>query len=216
MAETATLAATPRTAPGKSGARAARREGAVPAVVYGKDTEPFYVTIERKALLRELGKPGFFIHMLDLDVAGKRVRVLPRDIQYHPVTDVPVHADFVQYSADRRIHVAVPVQFANQDASPGLKRGGVLNIVRHEIEVTCSPGAIPDSFTIDLAGTEIGNSIHASVISLPAEVSFVITDRDFTIATIAAPTTVAEEAAAAAQPGAAAAAPAAAATPAKS
>jgi large subunit ribosomal protein L25 len=172
------------------------------------------VTVERKALERELAKPGFFIHMIDLAVGGKTMRVLPRDIQYHPVSDVPVHADFVQYSADRRIHVAVPVHFVSQDASPGLKRGGVLNIVRHEIEVTCRPDAIPDRFTLDLSGLEIGNSIHASRITLPQDVRFVIAERDFTIATIAAPTAVAEEAAAAAAapaaPEAAVAAPAAA------
>lgn len=187
MAETATLAATPRAAPGKSGARAARREGAVPAVVYGKDTEPFYVTIERKALLRELGKPGFFIHMLDLDVGGKTVRVLPRDIQYHPVTDVPVHLDFVQYSADRRIHVAVPVLFANQDASPGLKRGGVLNIVHHEIPLICSAESIPETIEIDLTGLDIGDAIHINDVKLPEGTSLATAERDFTVATIAVP-----------------------------
>ena len=188
MVETASLAATTRARAGTGPARATRRAGSVPGVLYGKDVEPVLLSLDRKELERALARPGFFIHMLDLTLDGKPMRVLPRDIQYHPVTDAPIHADFVRYAADRHIHIAVPVQFVNQDASPGIKRGGVLNIVRHEIEVTCRPDAIPDHFTVDLAGSEIGLSIHASVLTLPEDVKFVITDRDFTIATIAAPT----------------------------
>ncbi|MBM3488785.1 MAG: 50S ribosomal protein L25/general stress protein Ctc, partial [Alphaproteobacteria bacterium] len=188
MAETVTLEASPRTGRGKGGARAARRDGTVPAIIYGKDVAPILMTLPRKELEREIGREGFFIRMIDVTLDGRTMKVLPRDVQYDPVTDVPVHVDFVHYAADREISVAVPVRFAKQDASPGLKLGGVLNIVRHTVEVRCSPGMIPDSFTVDLSGLQIGDSIHSGKISLPSGVRFAGADRDFTIVSIAAPT----------------------------
>jgi large subunit ribosomal protein L25 len=127
-------------------------------------------------------------HVIALDVEGKTTNVLPRDIQFHPVTDAPLHVDFLRITASSTVMVMVPVVFTNEDASPGLKGGGVLNIVRHEIEMSCSATSIPESLTVDLTGTEIGDSVHISAVSLPENTQPTITDRDFTIATIAAPT----------------------------
>ncbi len=196
MADVNSLAASARDLTGKGPARAARRDGLVPGIIYGNKLEPVMVTVDRRALETELQSPGFFIRLVNVKLDGEDHRVLPRDVQYHPVTDVPLHVDFLRFSADRTITVAIPVQFENEEESPGLKRGGVLNIVRHEIEVNCTADNIPQIFTIDLEGYEIGDSIHASSITLPETVTFAIADRDFTIATVAAPTVVAEEAAA--------------------
>lgn len=188
MADIMTLSAEARPRSGKGTAREARRNGRIPAIIYGNKEEPLAITVERKLLVQELGKSGFFISLLDVDVDGTKHRVLPRDTQYHPVTDVPMHVDFLRYSADRKITVEVPVHFQNEEESPGLKAGGVINIVRHAIEVLCTADQIPDGFEVDLAGLEIGDSVHASTLALPQGVELTITDRDFTIATIAAPT----------------------------
>ena len=187
MADIETLSAELREQGGKGTARAARRNGQVPAVIYGNKEEPLMVTIPRRDLEQQLAVPGFMIRLLDIQVDGKAHRVLPRDLQFHPVTDVPLHVDFLRYSADRKVTVEVPVTFENEEDSPGLKTGGVINIVRHAVEVLCTADRIPDGFTIDLTGLEIGDSIHASTLTLPEGVEFTITDRDFTIATIAAP-----------------------------
>lgn len=188
MADVQTLAAEPRDRGGKGTARAARRNGQIPAVIYGNKEEPLMVTVQRRVLEQEISKSGFFIRLIDLDVGGTTHRVLPRDMQLHPVTDVPLHVDFLRYSADRKITVEIPVHFTNEAESPGIKTGGVLNIVRHTIEVLCTADQIPDAFEVDLTGLEIGDSIHASTLSLPGGVELTITDRDFTIATVAAPT----------------------------
>lgn len=187
MADIFTLSAAIREKGGKGPARAARRDGLVPAIIYGNQEEPLMITVPRRDLELRLAMPGFLIHLLDIQVDGKSHRVLPRDTQLHPVTDVPMHVDFLRYSADRKITVQVPVTFVNEEDSPGLKMGGVINIVRHEVEVQCTADRIPDGFTIDLTGLEIGDSIHASALVLSEGVAFTITDRDFTIATIAAP-----------------------------
>jgi large subunit ribosomal protein L25 len=188
MADIMTLVAEARPRSGKGTAREARRNGRIPAIIYGNKEEPLAITVERKHLVQEMGKSGFFISLLDVDVGGTKHRVLPRDTQYHPVTDVPLHVDFLRYSADRKITVEVPVHFLNEEEAPGLKAGGVINIVRHAIEVLCTADQIPDGFEVNLAGLEIGDSVHASTLALPQGVELTITDRDFTIATIAAPT----------------------------
>lgn len=191
MAEVSTIAATPREGIGKGAARAARRNGRVPGMIYGNKLEPVTINLERPILDRELGQPGFFIRLVDLEVEGEKHRVLPREVQFHPVTDAPLHVDFLRFSADRKLNVAVPVRFLNEDESPGLKRGGVLNVVRHEVEVQCTADNIPNEFEIDVTGLEIGDAIHASAMTLPEGVVFSISDRDFTVATIAAPTMLA-------------------------
>jgi large subunit ribosomal protein L25 len=197
MAEMTILAAEVRDGAGKGAARALRRAGRVPAVIYGEAKPQQMVSLAARALRRELANPHFHNMLYGLEVNGETVRVLPRDVQLHPVTDEPIHADFVRVSAGAMITVEVPVTFLNEDISPGLKRGGVLNIVRRELELICPVDAIPGEIPIDLQSFDIGDSVHFSHIALPEGVRPTITDRDFTIATIAAPTVVAEEAAAA-------------------
>ena len=193
MADIQTIAAASRERGGKGTARAARRAGKVPAVIYGNNEEPILITVDRIKLEQEINKSGFMIRLLDVEVDDKKHRVLPRDTQFHPVTDRPIHVDFLRYSAERKLTVEVPVRFLNEDDSPGLKTGGVINVVRHAIEVACVADSIPENFEIDLAGLEIGDSIHASALILSEGVELTITDRDFTIATIAAPTVMAVE-----------------------
>ena len=187
MSTIATLSARARDRAGKGSARAARREGLVPAVIYGDKKDPFTITVTLRDL-EKLLKPGFFSHLVDIDVAGEKHRVLPRDLQQHPVTDRALHVDFLRVTSATKITVEVPVVFDNEETSPGIKRGGVLNIVRHEVELECRADAIPHALHVDLATVDIGDSIHISHISLPDGVKPTITDRDFTIATVAAPT----------------------------
>lgn len=221
MSEVHSLGAQPRARAGKGAARQTRREGRVPGVIYGNKQEPVMISVDPTELTRELHKPGFFATLFDLELEGTKHRVLPRDVQFDPVTDRPIHVDFLRVAADTKVHVNVPVVFLNEAASPGLKRGGVLNIVRHEIELICAADRIPHELTVDLTGLDIGDSIHISAIKLPEDVTPAITDRDFTVATIVAPSAQKGEAEAAAAAGegeaaapSGAAAPAAAATPA--
>lgn len=188
-----TISALPREARGKGGARRTRREGRIPAVIYGNKQEPVTLSLERRRLVQALGNPQFFIRLLDVELEGQKHRVLPREVQYHPVSDAPLHVDFLRFDPDRRIAVAVPVRFEGEKDSPGIKRGGILNVVRHEVEVNCTADNIPPEIVLDLSGLEIGESMHASVVTLPEEVDFVISDRDFTIATIASPAVLVEE-----------------------
>ena len=197
MSEIINFPANVREKAGKGPARAIRRAGQVPAIVYGDKKDPILIAIDPKILGQELNKTGFFTKMIDIKVDNETHRVLPRDVQFHPVTDRPIHVDFLRVTAETQIKVAVPVIFLNEEDSPGIKRGGVLNVVRFEIEVMCAAERIPQSIDIDLTGIDIGDSIHISHITLPAGVIPTITDRDFTIATVAAPTVRAEEEAAA-------------------
>ncbi len=180
---------------GKGPARAARRAGQVPGVIYGAKKDPSLVAIEGKLLNKLLHQGGFFSTLFDVKVDGKIERALARDVQLDPVTDVPVHIDFLRVSATTRVTVEVPVHFLNEDECPGLTEGGVLNVVRHEIELSCRADAIPPHIEIDLSGLDIGDGVHISMVKLPEGVTPTITDRDFTIATIAAPTVVRDEAA---------------------
>jgi large subunit ribosomal protein L25 len=216
MAETNTLVGELRDRAGKGAARAARRAGRVPGVVYGNKQDPLLISVDPKLLERALHRPGFFTRLMDLQVGTDKHKVLPRDVQLDPVTDRPLHIDLLRVSEDSIIHVAVPVHFINQDKSPGLRRGGVLNIVRHEIDMAVRANAIPDHITVDLAGTDIGTSIHISMIQIPEGARVTITDRDFTVATVAAPTVekAPETVAAEAVPAAGTTAPATASTPA--
>ena len=151
------------------------------------------ITVDPLDLRREISTGAFFATLFDVQVNGKAERVLPRDLQLHPVTDRPLHVDFLRVSATTEIEVDVPVEFINEEESPGLKRGGVLNIVRHAVEVSCRADSIPQEFVIDLTGLDIGDSVHISNITLPEGVTPTITDRDFTICTIAAPNLAVEE-----------------------
>ncbi len=187
MSDTLTLPAETRERAGKGASRALRREGRVPAVVYGGKEEPLAIHVEAKELIRQLGTGHFFNSVVEVEVGGARFRTLPKDVAFHPVSDRPLHVDFLRLSADSKVNVNVPVLFVNDAASPGLKRGGVLNVVRHELELICESDKIPDDIAIDVTGLDIGDSIHISHVTLPAGSVSAITDRDFTIATIVAP-----------------------------
>ena len=195
MADITVLTATAREKVGKGSAREARRQGNIPAVIYGDKKSPIPIIVEQKILVRQLGTGGFFNTLFDIDINGELNRVLPRDVQLHPVTDVPEHVDFLRVSASTKISVEVPVEFIGDDVSPGIKGGGVLNVVRYTVEVSCTPDLIPNNLVIDLSNSEIGDSLHISTVDLPEGVTPTISDRDFTIATIVAPTVVRDEAA---------------------
>ena len=213
MVEALKIAAQPRERAGKGAARATRRAGRVPAVIYGEKQAPQLIDLDPKELTMQIQKAGqsFFTRVFDVQLNGKGVRVLPRDVQLHPVTDKPEHVDFMRVGEHTRIRVSIPVEFVNKDKSPGLKRGGVLNVVRHAIEVYCTVDNIPQVITVDLDGLDIGDSVHISKVKLPEGVRPTITTRDFTVAAVAAPSVLKspEEEAAEAAAKAAAAAPAA-------
>ena len=196
MAQVTTMTAEVRERAGKGPARATRRAGRVPAVIYGNKMDSVLISLDPVDLAHQLTGPGFFSRVFDVKVNGETHRVLARDLQTDPVTDRPLHVDFMRFSATTRINVDVQVLFRNEEDSPGLKRGGVLNVVRHAVEMICAPDRIPESITVDLTGLDIGDSVHISDISLPEDVQLTITDRDFTIATVVAPSalkTVEEE-----------------------
>jgi large subunit ribosomal protein L25 len=191
MAQATIMTAEVRDRAGKGAARATRRAGRVPAVIYGNKEDPQMISLDPVQLIQQLQKPGFFARVCEVDVAGDNHKVLPRDIQLDPVTDRPLHVDFMRFSATTRVNVEIEVRYLNEDECPGLRGGGVLNIVRYTIEALCRPDDIPDFLTIDLAGLEIGDSVRISSVDLPNGVTPTITDRDFTILTIAAPTILA-------------------------
>lgn len=205
MAEAIELKAWPRQRSGKGGAREVRREGRIPGILYGDRQEPAPIAVEYKAIWQQLHTGHFQSTIFTLDIDGAKHRVIPRDVQLDPVRDFPIHVDFMRVSKDALVSVDVPVHFINEAASPGIKRGGILNVVRHEIPVRCPADAIPDHFVIDLAGLEIGDSVHISAISLPEGVRPTVTERDFTIATIVGRSAEEEGPAAAAEAGAEAA-----------
>ena len=210
MAQANVIKASARATGGKGTARAVRRTGNVPAVVYGGDEKAAdTIQIDANDLFNLIKKGRFLSTVFDIDVGGKTLKAIPRDVQLDPVKDVPLHVDFQRIGSDNRVRVGVPVRFINEALSPGLKRGGVLNVVRHDVEVWCPSDAIPQFFEVDLTGLAIGRSVHISAVALPEGVKPTIADRDFTIATIAGSGSKDEDEAPAA--GAAAAAPAAAA-----
>jgi len=187
MSDALTLPAEARERAGKGASRALRREGRVPAVIYGGKEEPKPIHVEEKLLRQQLGTGHFMNSIVMVEIDGKPTRTIPKDVAVHPVTDRPLHVDFLRLAKDAKIDVAVPVVFVNEEASPGLKKGGVLNVVRHELELTCDADRIPGEIAIDVTGLEVGDSIHISSVSLPDGSESAISDRDFTIATIVAP-----------------------------
>jgi large subunit ribosomal protein L25 len=187
MSDNTTISAEQRERVGKGSARAARRAGLVPAVIYGDKKEPVGINLSAREITRIVHQPGIFGRLLDIEISGQKHTVLTRDIQFHPVTDVILHMDFLRVSGSAKVAVAVPVEFINEDNCPGLRIGGVLNVVRYEVELLCPATAIPKKITVDLDGIKIGDSIHISAIPLPDGVEPTITDRDFTVATIASP-----------------------------
>ena len=188
MAQAATMNVELRSRAGKGAARATRKAGRVPAVIYGNKLDPLLISLDPVELMIQIRGPGFFSRVYELDAGGNKNRVLPRDLQLDPVTDQPLHVDFMRFSSKTRLKVEVAVVFENEEECPGLRLGGVLNVVRHAIELLCSPDSIPESLVVDLKGLEVGDSVHISAIELPEDVELTIKDRDFTVATIAAPT----------------------------
>ncbi|HKR17355.1 50S ribosomal protein L25/general stress protein Ctc [Rhizorhapis sp.] len=187
MSEQLTLSAEARDRAGKGASRALRREGRVPAVIYGDNQDPQMIHVEEKALNKLLGTGHFMNSVVMVDVGGKAARTLPKDVAFHPVSDRPLHVDFMRVAEHAAVTVQVPVVFQNEEASPGIKRGGVLNVVRHELDLVCDAANIPDDVVIDLTGLDVGDSIHIAQVKLPAGAKSAIEDRDFTIATIVAP-----------------------------
>ncbi len=193
MSEQLTLPAETRDRAGKGASRALRRDGRVPAVVYGQKKDALSIHVEEKLLSKMLSTGHFMNSVVMIDVGGKATRTLPKAVDFHPVTSRPTHVDFLRISEHTKVTVAVPVRFDNEDASPGLKRGGVLNVVQHEIELVCDAAHIPDELHIALDGLEIGDSIHISQVKLPQGAEPAITDRDFTVATVVAPSAMKAE-----------------------
>ena len=185
--ETYELKAEARERVGKGSARELRRNGFIPAVIYGDKQAPISIALNTNEVTKRIHAGGFLTTIATIDVDGKKIKVLPKDYQLDPVRDFTVHVDFLRVSGNTQVTVDIPVHFVNNEKSPGLKAGGVLNIVRHEVEVHCPADAIPEFFTVDLSDRKSGDSIHISDVTLPKGVSPVITDRDFTIATIVAP-----------------------------
>ena len=193
MAEVMNFLAEGRDRAGKGAARATRRDGRVPGVIYGNKQNPVMISVDPIELLKQISTPGFFGRVYEIEIEGQKHRVLPRDLQLDPVTDRPIHVDFMRFSATTQVNVDVAVLFFNEEECPGIRQGGVLNVVRHAVELRCSPDNIPENLEADLTGLEVGDGIHISDITLPDGVEPTITDRDFTVATIAAPTIVEEE-----------------------
>ena len=187
MSDALTLPAEARERAGKGASRQLRREGRVPAVIYGGKEEPTMIHVEAKELVRQLGTGHFMNSIVTIELGGKKVRTLPKDVAVHPVTDRPEHVDFLRLGKNAKVEVMVPVVFANEEKAPGLKKGGVLNIVRHELDLICEADRIPSEIEIDVTGKDVGDSIHISEVKLPEGSESAITDRDFTIATLVAP-----------------------------
>ncbi|WP_338244987.1 50S ribosomal protein L25/general stress protein Ctc [Aurantiacibacter hainanensis] len=187
MSDALNLPAEMRERAGKGASRALRREGRVPAVIYGGKEEPSPIHVEEKELVKQLMTGHFMNSIVMVEVDGKKTRTIPKDVALHPVSDRPIHVDFMRLTKGAKIEVNVPVVFTNEEASPGLKKGGVLNIVRHELELVCDADKIPGEIEIDVTGLEVGDSVHISAVTLPDGSESAITDRDFTIATVVAP-----------------------------
>ena len=187
MSENTLISADLRNRVGKGSARAARRAGKIPAVIYGDKKQPISIEIEARMMRKIINEPGIFSRLLDINVDNGKHTVLMRDIHFHPVSDDPMHFDFLRVSQSSTVSVSVGVEFINEAICPALKIGGVLNIVRYEVELNCLPTSIPEKIIVDLSEAKIGDSIHISAVELPEGVTPTITDRDFTIATLQSP-----------------------------
>ncbi len=187
MSDITVISANQRDRVGKGSARAARRAGMVPAVIYGNKQAALGIELEARVIRKIIHEPGIFSRLLKISVGGEEITVLTRDIQFHPVSDEALHFDFLRVNETSTIAVAIGVEFINEDKCPGLRIGGNLNVVRHEVELNCPANDIPEKIVIDLEGIKVGDSIHISAIELPEGVTPTITDRDFTVATLQSP-----------------------------
>ena len=193
MSEQLTLPAEARERAGKGASRALRREGRVPAVIYGEKKEALSIHVEEKLLSKMLSTGHFMNSVIMIDFQGKPQRTLPKAVDFHPVSSRPIHVDFLRIGEHTKVHVAVPIRFQNEEESPGLKRGGVLNAVVHELEIVCDAASIPNEIHIALDGLDIGDAIHISQVTLPEGSTPTIDDRDFTVATVVAPSAMKAE-----------------------
>ncbi len=193
MSEQLTLPAEARDRAGKGASRALRRDGRVPAVVYGEKKEALSIHVEEKLLTKMLQTGHFMNSVVMVDVGGKTTRTLPKAVDFHPVTSRPIHVDFLRIGEHAQVNVNVPVRFDNEEESPGLKRGGVLNIVVHDLALVCDAAEIPNEIHIDLTGLDIGDTIHISEVKLPKGAKPANEDEDFTVATIVAPSAMKAE-----------------------
>jgi large subunit ribosomal protein L25 len=193
MSDQLTLPAEARDRAGKGASRALRREGRVPAVVYGEKKEPLAIHVEEKLLAKMLSTGHFMNSVIMIDYEGKPHRTLPKAVDFHPVSSRPIHVDFLRIGEHTKVTVGIPVRFDNEEESPGLKRGGVLNVVQHELELVCDAASIPNEIHIDLTGLEIGDSVHIGQVKLPDGVTAANQDEDFTVATIVAPSAMKSE-----------------------
>ena len=178
---------------GKGISRALRREGKIPGIIYGNKQNPVSISVEENELKAELRKTGFFNRLCDLKLGEENIRVLPQDIAIHPVTEKTEHIDFLRVSENTKVTIQIPVKFKNEENCPGIKLGGILNVVRYSVEVSCPASKIPEEFIVDLTGLELGDSIHFSSIKLEDDITPTISDRDFTIASIVAPAALTSE-----------------------
>ena len=194
MVMTSNLSAETRASVGKGNSRSLRREGRIPAIVYGNKLEPLAISLSEKDLNTELRKEGFFNKLCDLELGKEKILVLPQSIALHPVTDRAEHIDFLRVSDTTKVTIEIPVKFENEEECPGIKKGGILNVVRFSIEVSCPASNIPELFIVDLTGLELGDSIRFSNIKDVTEgVIPTITDRDFIIASVVAPAALVSE-----------------------
>jgi len=195
MADILSIAAQKRDRAGKGNARSLRGEGRVPAVIYGEKKDPESISIAINDIAKLYNTGRILSTLLDVDIDGKKHRVIARDVQLHPVRDTILHADFLRLGKGAKIAVEVPVRFLNEETCPGLKSGGVLNVVRYTVELSCPADNIPEDIELDLIEASMGDSLHISEVTLPDGCEPVISDRDFTIATIAAPAAIRSDAA---------------------
>src|ERR1051326_4790394 len=193
MSDQLTLPAEARDRAGKGASRALRRDGRVPAVVYGEKKEPLSIHVEEKLLSKMLSTGHFMNSVIMIDFEGKPHRTLPKAVDFHPVSSRPIHVDFLRIGEHTKVHVAIPMRFDNEEASPGLKRGGVLNVVVHELEIVCDAASIPTEIHIALDGLEIGDSVHISQVKLPDGMTPANTEEDFPVSTIVAPSAMKAE-----------------------
>ena len=193
MSDQLTLPAEARDRAGKGASRALRRDGRVPAVIYGEKKEALSIHVEEKLLSKMLSTGHFMNSVVMIDFKGKPQRTLPKAVDFHPVTSRPIHVDFLRIGENTKVHVAVPMRFDDEEESPGLKRGGVLNVVVHELEIVCDAAHIPNEIHVSLQGLEIGDSVHISQVKLPDGVTPWNDEEDFTVATIVAPSAMKAE-----------------------
>ena len=192
MAKETNIEAVVRAGSGKSAVKKVMAEGKIPSILYGLNEKPINIAVDKIFIQKELTSGGFLTKIFNLNIEGKKNLAIPRDIQFHPLSDQPIHVDFLRLSEDSKITLDIPTRFINDELSPGLKRGGVLNVNRRTVQLNCPANNIPEELVFDLTGLEIGDTIRISMVNLDDGVQPTITDRDFTVASVAAPTVVKE------------------------